>query len=98
MPSVLALDCSWVISDAIQSVPVAYGRVKVSAWPCLTPVPHSDGLVQVVLPVRTTFQPWLVSRSSPWSGYRGTGRPACPLADRNWVAGWVPTGPTVCRP
>src|ERR1700733_3785430 len=63
MPSVLALDCSCVISEAIQSVPVAYGRVKLSAWPFFTPAPHSDGLVQVVLPPFTTSQPWLVSRS-----------------------------------
>src|SRR5580704_14252777 len=78
MPTVLALDCSWVISDAIHSVPVAYGRLKVSAWPCFTPVPHSDGLVQVVLPLLTTFQPWLVSRSLALVGLYGNGSPCLP--------------------
>src|ERR1700743_4030883 len=61
MPTVLAFDWSWVISDAIQSVPVLYGRGKLSACPCLTPAPHSDGVLQVVTPLGTTFQPWLVS-------------------------------------
>src|SRR5579872_2469071 len=75
MPSVLALDCSCVISEAIQSVPVAYGRLKVSAWPFLMPVPHADGLVQVVLPLSTTFQPWLVNRFLAWVGLYGNGSP-----------------------
>src|SRR5215469_7584851 len=83
MPSELALDCSWVISEAIQSTPVAYGRLKVSAWPCLMPAPHSDGLVQVVEPLSTTFQPWLVSRSLALVGLYGNGSPCLPVADRN---------------
>src|ERR1700685_2916918 len=63
MPTPEALDCSWVISCAIQSVPVAYGRVKESGWPCLMPAPHLAGSVQVVVPFGTTVQPLLVSRS-----------------------------------
>src|SRR5579863_6028997 len=78
MPSELALDCSCVISEAIQSVPVAYGKLKVSAWPCFTPVPHSEGSVQVVLPFATTFQPWLVSRSLALVGLYGNGSPCLP--------------------
>src|ERR1700722_13250109 len=87
MPSVLALDCSWVISEEIQSTPVAYGRLKVSAWPIFTPAPHSDGFVHVVLPFGTTFQPWLVSRSLALVGLYGTGPPCLPWADRYWVDG-----------
>src|ERR1700722_3475936 len=61
MPTCDALDWSWVISCAIPSVPVAYGRVKDSCWPCLMPAPHLAGSVQEVVPPATTFQPWLVS-------------------------------------
>src|SRR5215472_19265619 len=73
MPSCEALDCSWVISDSIQEVPLAYGRLKTSACPFLTPAPHLAGSVQVVEPFGTTFQPWLVSRVFAWVGLYGNG-------------------------
>src|SRR5579871_6098980 len=79
MPMVLALDCSCVISDAIQSVPVAYGRLKLSAWPFFTPAPHSDGLAQVELPLGTTVQPWLVSSCLALAGLYGNGSPCLPV-------------------
>ena len=87
MPTVLAFDWSWVISDAIQSVPVLYGRVKLSACPCLTPAPHSDGVLQVVTPFGTTFQPWLVSSCLASVGLYGKGSPCLPFGDRYWVDG-----------
>ena len=52
MPTLAALDWSWVISCSIQVVPVAYGRVKESAWPCLTPAPHLAGSVHGGGPAR----------------------------------------------
>ena len=70
MPTSEALDCSWVISDAIQSVPVAYGRLKHELpGPWLMPGPHmAAGSVQVVVPFGTTFQPWLVSSALALAG------------------------------
>ena len=59
---------SWVISESIQAVPVAYGRVKDRPWPCLTPAPHRLGLVQVVVPFGVTFQPWLDSSDLALAG------------------------------
>src|SRR5579871_5417589 len=87
MPMVLALDWSWVISWAIHSVPVAYGRLKVSGWPCLTPGPHLDGVWQVVEPLGTTCQPLLLSSDEALVGLYGNGSPCLPLADRYCVDG-----------
>src|ERR1700722_7587882 len=65
MPTSEAFDCSWVISWAIQLVPVEKGRLYTSVWPLAMPAPHWVGPVpgswQVVTPFATTFQPWLVS-------------------------------------
>ena len=41
---------------------MAYGRLNDRPWPDLTPLPHWLGLVQVLVPLGTTFQPWLDSR------------------------------------
>src|ERR1700685_4058111 len=82
MPAPAALDWSWVISCSIQVVPVAYGRVKESAWPCLTPAPHLAGSVQVVVPPGTTFQPFAVSSDFALVGLYGHGSPCLPVADR----------------
>src|SRR5262249_17561248 len=87
MPIVLAFDCSCVISDAIQSVPVAHGMVELSACPCLTPGPHSAGWTQVVVPLGTTCQPWLLSSSLALAGLYGNGSPCWPFGDRYWVDG-----------
>src|SRR5580700_10902981 len=80
-----ALDCSCVISAVTQATPVAYGRLKLSPWPILTPAPHRLGLVQVETPPGTTFQPWLVSRLLAFAGLYGYGSPCLPFDDRNEV-------------
>src|ERR1700678_3656578 len=100
MPAPAALDWSWVISCSIQVVPVAYGRVKESAWPCLMPAPHLVGSVQVVVPPATTVQPLLESSCFALVGLYGHGSPCLPVGDRYLtpLSGSVPTGPTVARP
>src|SRR5271169_5965972 len=98
MPIPEALDWSWVISCSIQLIPVEYGRLKESAWPCLIPGPHMAGLVQVVVPPATTVQPWLVSRPFALVGLYGHGSPDVPFAERKLVTGTDPTGPTVATP
>ncbi len=83
MPSCEALDCSCVISDSIQEVLVAYGRVNDKASrPAWTPGPHLAGVVQVVEPLATTFQPLLVSSCLAMDGLYGNGSPALPCEDR----------------
>lgn len=77
-----ALDCSCVISDSIQDVPVAYGRVNDSPWPALTPAPHLPGSVQVVVPLGVTFQPLPLSSCLAFPGLYGNGSPALPCEDR----------------
>src|SRR6185437_1422517 len=82
MPAALAPDRSRVISAATQPVPVAYGRVKLSACPGLIPGPHRAGTAQVVMPPGTTFQPWLASNCRAAAGLYGNGSPGAPLASR----------------
>src|SRR5215472_17413940 len=98
MPTSDALDCSWVISCSIHCVPVAYGRLNAIAWPDLIPAPHLAGSVQVVLPLGTTCQPWLVSRALAAEGSYGNGLPDLSDGDRYGVRGLLPTGPTVSVP
>src|SRR5215469_10821630 len=62
IPTREALDCSCCISWVIHWVPEAYGMLKVSPCPDLTPLPHRLGFVQVLTPLGVTFQPWLASR------------------------------------
>src|ERR1700735_4390207 len=102
MPIWLALDCSWVISCSIQVIPVEYGRVKESCWPCLMPGTHAVGLEDDETPPGVVqpemAHPWLVSSDFALVGLYGNGSPFIPVADRKGVTGSLPTGPTVGTP
>src|SRR5258708_2800535 len=98
IPILAALDCNCRISDAIQPVPVAYGRLKVRPVPLVMPGPHRLGVTQVDTPFGTTFQPLLASRLLAWPGSYGNGSPCLPLAESHEVTGALPTGPTVRFP
>src|SRR5580658_3986605 len=102
IPIDAAFDCSCVISETIQEVPVAYGRLKLIPCPLLIPAPHSPapepGLMQVLTPFGTTFQPLLVSSDLALLGLNGNWLPDLPCGDSHWVAGTDPTGPTVTFP
>src|ERR1700729_2395334 len=103
MPSCAAFDWSWAIIAAIHWTPVAYGKLKLRVLPAAIPGPHLAGSTQLLTPPGTTFQPWLVSRLLALAGLYGNGpmpEPTCalPVGDRNWVAGVLPTGPTVGVP
>src|SRR5580693_905127 len=50
IPTAAALDCSWVTSDWIHEVPLAYKKLKLSGCPFLIPGPHRLGLAQVDTP------------------------------------------------
>src|SRR5258706_9239040 len=102
IPIVAAFDCSCCITDPIHAVPLAYGMVKLSVEPAVTPAPQSraavPGFTQVDVPFGTIFQPLLASRVFALPGLNGNGPPALPWDDSHVVAGEAPTRPTVALP